>query len=301
VQGIAWTLFNLSYAAFARGDLDISLATAEESKGLASSLDTGPIAAHAYAALATSLFETGQEARAAELLVEGGGGEDIRMVGGAWRARYLELLTRCRLAEGKREEAERAAEAARFCADEVGLPLAQATANLARARLDLAGGEASEAAERALAAVAALDEIGDAFDAAHARVLAGQALAQAGDRDGAATELDRARAAFDSFGADRFRAQAEQELRKLGRRIHRRTAHGTGEGGLASLTERELELARLVVDRRTNPEIAAELFLSQKTVETHLRNIFRKVGVANRVELARQVEEAARTEPAPTS
>jgi DNA-binding CsgD family transcriptional regulator len=56
------------------------------------------------------------------------------------------------------------------------------------------------------------------------------------------------------------------------------------------LTERELRLARLVVDRKTNPQIAAELFLSQKTVEAHLRNIFRKVGVSSRVELARAVE-----------
>ena len=64
--------------------------------------------------------------------------------------------------------------------------------------------------------------------------------------------------------------------------------------GVESLTERELQLARLVVDRKTNPEIAAELFLSQKTVETHLRNIFRKVGVSSRVELARAVERAER-------
>jgi DNA-binding CsgD family transcriptional regulator len=55
-----------------------------------------------------------------------------------------------------------------------------------------------------------------------------------------------------------------------------------------------MELARLVVDRKTNPEIAAELFLSQKTVETHLRNIFRKVGVSSRVDLARAVERAER-------
>jgi DNA-binding NarL/FixJ family response regulator len=64
------------------------------------------------------------------------------------------------------------------------------------------------------------------------------------------------------------------------------------------LTERELQLAQLVADRKTNPEIAAELFLSQKTVETHLRNIFRKMGVASRVELARAVERADRADRA---
>ena len=54
-------------------------------------------------------------------------------------------------------------------------------------------------------------------------------------------------------------------------------------------------MARLVVDRKTNPEIAAELFLSQKTVETHLRNIFNKLGVADRVEI-RAVPAADRAE-----
>ena len=51
-------------------------------------------------------------------------------------------------------------------------------------------------------------------------------------------------------------------------------------------------MARLVVDRKTNSQIAAELFLSRKTVETHLRNIFRKLGVSTRVEAAHHVEQA---------
>jgi DNA-binding NarL/FixJ family response regulator len=77
--------------------------------------------------------------------------------------------------------------------------------------------------------------------------------------------------------------------------VHRRTRPGAADAeGLAALTERELQVAGLVVDRKTNPEIAAELFLSLKTVETHLRNIFRKLSVSSRVELARAVERARR-------
>ena len=49
-------------------------------------------------------------------------------------------------------------------------------------------------------------------------------------------------------------------------------------------------MARLVVDRRTNPEIARELFLSVKTIETHLRSIFRKLDVSSRHDVARVME-----------
>jgi DNA-binding NarL/FixJ family response regulator len=76
--------------------------------------------------------------------------------------------------------------------------------------------------------------------------------------------------------------------------VHHRTRPGDLNGiGVETLTQRELEVARLVVDRRTNPEIAAELFLSIKTIESHLRSIFRKLDVTSRYEVARAVERAA--------
>jgi DNA-binding CsgD family transcriptional regulator len=164
-------------------------------------------------------------------------------------------------------------------------------ARLAAAALALDKGEPTLAAEQALAAAAAFESVTAAFDAARARSVAGRALAESGERDRAARELELAAAAFDSFGSLRDRNQAERELRKLGRHIHRRTDPGRRDAhGIAALTARELEIAGLVVERKTNPEIAEELFLSQKTVETHLRNIFRKINVASRVELARAVE-----------
>jgi DNA-binding NarL/FixJ family response regulator len=251
--------------------------------------------------LAQLMFATGQAARATELLLSGAGGEELKLISIASRVRALELLTRCLLELGRRDEAERAAEEAAACAEVVALPLVGATAELAAAALALHAGDPATSARRAVSAAAGLEEIGAVLDAALARMRAGRAMAQAGDHDEAAAELERAAAAFDSFGSHRYRAEAEQELRRLGRHIHHRTRRGHADGlGIESLTERELQVARLVVDRLTNPEIAAELFLSLKTVETHMHNIFRKLGVASRVEVARAVELADRSEQAPS-
>ena len=98
---------------------------------------------------------------------------------------------------------------------------------------------------------------------------------------------------LDACGSLRERDAARRELRKLG---VRREARGpaAGESGIDSLTKRELEIASLVTDRKTNKEVAADLFLSEKTIESHLRNIFFKLGVSSRVEVARALERERR-------
>ena len=124
-------------------------------------------------------------------------------------------------------------------------------------------------------------------------MLAGRALSRQGHREHALTELRHAAAALDACGARRYCAAADQELRRMGDHAHRRSRHGrTGHSGIESLTERELQVAHLVVDRRTNAEIADALFVSPKTIETHLRNIFHKLDVSSRVELARTSKRA---------
>jgi DNA-binding NarL/FixJ family response regulator len=77
---------------------------------------------------------------------------------------------------------------------------------------------------------------------------------------------------------------AEQQLRGLGVRSWRRSAPSEGNT-LGSLTAREREVARLAAEGAKNAEIARSLFLSPKTVERHLSNVFVKLGVRNRAEL----------------
>jgi ATP/maltotriose-dependent transcriptional regulator MalT len=293
---LAGNLFNRSVVAVAVGDLDIALATAEESVELTRDLDQGFVTAWAAARLAGVLFETGQPDRAVEMLLGRAGGEELTLIPGGWRAYCLELLTRCWLAFGRPSEAERAADLAEVTAAAVRLPLATAWADRAVAAVALHSGETTRATERALASAEAAQEVGAPIEAALSRTVAGRAFAQAGDSNRALAELQRAAATFDACGALRYRQSAERELGRLGHRPHRRTRPGKTNGaGIDSLTERELQVARLVVDRKTNAEIAAELFLSQKTVETHLRNIFHKMDVTTRVALARAVERADRT------
>ena len=294
-HALRWTLLGRSAAALRSGDLELALSTAQEGVDLGLASESSFHSAEGAADLAAILVEIGEPEQAVELLLESAGGEELTLIAGSPRGRYLEVLTRCWLALDRHADAKRTAATARAWAATVQLPMAVAWAERATAAVELHSGDPAHAAERALASATAADEAGAPVEAALSRFVAGLALVQAGERDAATAELRRAAHDFRECGAIRHCGEAERELRKLGYRIQQRTRQSGPAGtALESLTERELQVAMLVFDRKTNPEIAAELFLSQKTVETHLRNIFRKVGVSSRVELARVVEREQR-------
>ena len=291
-QGLSMNLFNRSLAATLAGDLDVALRSGAESVELARSIDNGVITAFAGAIHAQALLELGDAPAARALLLDSVGGEEIPLLAGGWRAHFLEVLTRCHLAAGDLEEARRTVSRLADEAAEHGPVLTKLMADRAGAELALGEGDCGRAASLARSAVVGAEQIGVSAHVAPARTLLGRALAASGRMPEAIHELEAAANEFDALGAVRYRDQVEGELRRLGHATsHRRSAPGQGGVfGVESLTGRELEVAELVLDRRTNREIAEELFLSTKTVETHMRHIFEKLGVSSRVEVARAME-----------
>jgi DNA-binding NarL/FixJ family response regulator len=295
-QGLCMNLFNRELAAVMAGDIDTALGVGVESLELARTVDNGVITAFAGAIHAQTLFESGDADAALVLLLESVGGEEVPLLGGSWRAHFLELLTRCGLAVGDREMAVAAAARLRKQADEHGLGLTNLMAHRAEAHVALDEGRAEDAVVAARAAVSTAEQIEARTHGAVSKALLGQALVATGGRDQAIEQLEAAADDFETLGALRYRDQVEAELRRLGHTTtHRRSTPGQDTLGLASLTGRELEVAELVLDRRTNRQIAEELFLSTKTVETHMRNIFNKLGVSSRVEVARALVKARLT------
>ena len=252
-HALVWTLLGRSAAALHAGDVELALATAQEGFDLSANLDEGFHSAEAAVDLARALIESGEPQRAVELLLESAGGEDLVLIARGPRAHYLESLARCWLALDRPADAQRAAKAARLGPRRYSSRWLSLWANRATAAVELAhrGRRRSRPSARSPRRSSST-RWGAPVGAALSRTLAGRALAQAGERERASTELQHAAHAFERCGAVRYRDEAEHELRKLGHRIHRRTRPGKIDGtGIESLTERELQVARLVVDRKT--------------------------------------------------
>jgi DNA-binding CsgD family transcriptional regulator len=289
---LAWSLLNLAFAQAVQGDVEGAKASGEEATAIAAELGDSAISSWAGLCLGIALREAGEYERAADTFTSMMGGSGARQIPGGWRAHAAMELTRAAVGAGRLELADESRRHADEAARETGLPMARSWADRAEAEVLLAREEHAAAAELALAAAEAAGELRARIDRAGSRELAGRAFLAAGDRDRAVEQLSLAADEFDECKAFRHRDRVEQELGPLGHRTHRRSRAAAEESGLESLTGREREVAQLLVKRLTNAEIAKELFLSEKTIESHLRNIFHKLDVASRVEVARLIEKA---------
>jgi DNA-binding CsgD family transcriptional regulator len=138
-------------------------------------------------------------------------------------------------------------------------------------------------------ALAILAEHPDPYEDARTRLLHGSRLRRDGRRVAAREQLAAAQQAFEAMELNLWAGVAAAELRATGANPRSRSA-GTEE----SLTSQETRVALLVAEGRSNKEVAATLFLSPKTIERHLGNVFRKKGFRSRTELVRAYAERAR-------
>ena len=150
-------------------------------------------------------------------------------------------------------------------------------------------------AEQLAATLTAFEEQGRTIEAIGLRLDLGHVLSGI-DRAAAAGYFTAATSEADKAGSVALQRVAGQRLRELGVRTWRRGPVGTQKAGPSgpsanALSPREIEVARLVIEGASNREIAAQLFLSRKTVERHVSNALAKVGARNRTELAHRLRE----------
>ena len=202
--------------------------------------------------------------------VLGWGSPDAR----PWTADYAEAL----LELGRVDEAVQVVD--RWEADAIRLGRDRVLANVTRCRglVAAARGAVDEATSLLEQAVARHEEIGDVFGGARALLARGIVLRRARKKRKARDAIGAALAGFEDLGAATWVERARDELGRIGGRTR---ANG--------LTAAERRVAVLVAAGRTNREVAAQLFLGERTVAGHLTRVYAKLGVRSRTELARRL------------
>jgi DNA-binding CsgD family transcriptional regulator len=269
-------LWSRCTTAIVAGDLPVAARLCRRARGLPGT--TPEIAATtAEVRLVAGDHDAGMTA-----LRDAGGGAELPRIARSHRPYWFALLAEAEIHSGRRADAMAWAERAEEAAAGLGLAGRTGWALRAVAAVRNAHREHARAACLALRSAELLDGAGNPVEAARSRTLAGIALGAAGQRSRAAAELGAAAEVLARCGAAGLGAQAVALLRGI-------RSGGAGSTARDVLSPREHQIALLVATGRTNREIAEELMLSVKTVETHLGRAFGKLGVPTRSALAAQV------------
>ena len=157
----------------------------------------------------------------------------------------------------------------------------------ARSRALLADDETAESLYRD--AIEWLEPTALRVDLARTHLLYGEWLRREGRRVDARAELRTARELFSEFGMEGFAERARVELEATGEHVRNRTLRAVEE-----LTSQESQVAGLAAEGYTNRQIAEQLFISPKTVEYHLKKVYRKLDVTSRTQLSRRLAQGVR-------
>jgi ATP/maltotriose-dependent transcriptional regulator MalT len=199
-----------------------------------------------------------------------------------WPDLYAEAL----ISAGRLDEAEEVLTEHERLAAARGRATVSARLARARGRLEAARGQLPNAERAFEQALSFLEKQPTPFQRAQVELAYGQVLRRGGQRRAAASHLQAARERFAALRAAPFLERCERELRGCGLAPAKRSEFDPGK-----LTAQEQAVARLVAVGMSNRQVAAELFVSVKTVQFHLTHVYAKLGVGSRAELAAQFRE----------
>jgi DNA-binding CsgD family transcriptional regulator/tetratricopeptide (TPR) repeat protein len=186
------------------------------------------------------------------------------------RARLLPACAEIMIAAGRRDAARHASEELQRIASSFGIAQLDAMAALTQAEVGLMAGDARSALVSSRRAMVAWQQAEAPYLMARVRMVAGLACQALGDTDGAKLELGAARTLFEHLGAGPDLARLDA------------LAHAPAPLRPSGLTKRELQVLQLVATGKTNKSIAADLFLSEKTIDRHVSNILAKLDLSSR-------------------
>ncbi|MGW2477037.1 ATP-binding protein [Streptomyces sp. NPDC001665] len=277
-------------AGSAPGDSE-ALRTAEEAVTLMGPR-TNWRASMAWCMLGYAALTGGDPHRARQALLRAGG-EDLSGLQPSMRPLFSELLVTASLFTGDAASASRWAQRAHEDAERLGLPVQRASAMRSAAQLALHDGDPLRAASLLTEAAALCGRSGAAFWEARSLLLAAQALVAAGKGTSASALWDE---------GHRLAAAGDAGLLVGLAELARPPSPDAAESVWwpATLTPREREVAELVAEGLTNQAIASRLYLSHRTVETHVSRAFRKAGVTTRTALAALMARPAQRAGEPT-
>ncbi|MFE2288314.1 AAA family ATPase [Streptomyces sp. NPDC059443] len=252
------------------------LAVAEEAVALAGGRSSW-WASLAWCVLSYAALHGGDPRRARSAMLRAGGGPQLARLQPTMRPLFLEALVTAAVATGDLADAETWSQLATADAERLGLPVQRASALRSAGQLLAGRGEPGPAADLYALAAEEAGRSGATLWEAQALLTCSSLRAQAGDPAAASSLWHHGRRLAETGGAHLLTGLAD---------LFPPPAATPPPSPLPHLTPREQQIAALVTEGLTTPAIAARLYLSPRTVDTHLSHIFRKTGVTTRSALA---------------
>ncbi|MFF7951773.1 helix-turn-helix transcriptional regulator [Streptomyces griseorubiginosus] len=264
------------------GDLQDALTQAEHAAAIAGNTPTAwAVAVRCFHAEFVLL--TGDAARAKWLLLNAAGGTDLPSLTTWRKPRWCDTLAQAAFTEGDHASVDHWAQLAETCIEQLPSTSRQGFALRARMRAHALDGAIELALRSAKEAITAFSASGERIEVCRTLLAAAELSLHAGRTHEVANWLDRAGILANQCGSARLADAVRDQRDRLAAHAEVPDALNT----LASLTAREREIAEMVSKGMRNGQIATTLVLSVRTVETHLGQAYRKLGVSNRASLTR--------------